>query len=275
MKRLKQIIGSVSAGAFALVLAAAPVSAATVAVNDLNTDGWEVYQRDSGTAEISSEFGSSAGFGEDALVLKTPLDNDKAQVMRTTSEAMPLSTFTASYNTYRSSASADTAVEGQAPSINVEVDVNGLETEGGFTTLVYEPIYQEGGATAVQEDTWQNWTAGDDSIWWSTNPITGALDRDTFVTLASIKAQNNAAVVLRYGVNQGGGNAGLVGAVDGFVVNGTTYDFEAPSQEPEEPEMPQTKDDCKKDGWRLYEVFKNQGDCVSWVATGGVNLSWY
>ena len=36
--------------------------------------------------------------------------------------------------------------------------------------------------------------------------------------------------------------------------------------------LPTTKDDCKKDGWKDFGVFKNQGDCVSFVATGGKNL---
>ena len=35
--------------------------------------------------------------------------------------------------------------------------------------------------------------------------------------------------------------------------------------------MPFGKDACKKGGWRSFGVFKNQGDCVSWVATGGKN----
>ena len=35
--------------------------------------------------------------------------------------------------------------------------------------------------------------------------------------------------------------------------------------------MPTSKDDCKKGGWQAFGVFKNQGDCVSWVATGGKN----
>lgn len=34
---------------------------------------------------------------------------------------------------------------------------------------------------------------------------------------------------------------------------------------------PTTKEDCKKGGWVAYGVFKNQGDCVSWIATGGSN----
>ena len=31
--------------------------------------------------------------------------------------------------------------------------------------------------------------------------------------------------------------------------------------------LPTTKDDCKQDGWQYFGVFKNQGDCVSSVAT--------
>ncbi len=32
-----------------------------------------------------------------------------------------------------------------------------------------------------------------------------------------------------------------------------------------------TKDGCKKGGWAAFGVFKNQGDCVSYFATGGRN----
>ncbi|MDH3397948.1 MAG: hypothetical protein OEM81_08980, partial [Acidimicrobiia bacterium] len=35
--------------------------------------------------------------------------------------------------------------------------------------------------------------------------------------------------------------------------------------------LPTTKDACKKGGWVGFGVFKNQGDCVSYVATGGKN----
>jgi hypothetical protein len=35
--------------------------------------------------------------------------------------------------------------------------------------------------------------------------------------------------------------------------------------------LPTTKEQCKKGGWRSFGVFKNQGDCVSFVATGGKN----
>jgi hypothetical protein len=32
-----------------------------------------------------------------------------------------------------------------------------------------------------------------------------------------------------------------------------------------------TKADCKRGGWKRWSVFKNQGKCVSYVATGGKN----
>jgi hypothetical protein len=35
--------------------------------------------------------------------------------------------------------------------------------------------------------------------------------------------------------------------------------------------QPTTTADCKNGGWKTYGVFKNQGDCVSFVATGGKN----
>jgi hypothetical protein len=35
--------------------------------------------------------------------------------------------------------------------------------------------------------------------------------------------------------------------------------------------LPTTGDQCKKGGWVAYGVFKNQGDCVSFVATKGKN----
>jgi choice-of-anchor C domain-containing protein len=36
--------------------------------------------------------------------------------------------------------------------------------------------------------------------------------------------------------------------------------------------LPISKGDCKKGGWEDFGVFKNQGDCVSYVATGGTNM---
>jgi len=35
--------------------------------------------------------------------------------------------------------------------------------------------------------------------------------------------------------------------------------------------LPANKEECKDGGWRNFGAFKNQGDCVSFVATGGRN----
>ena len=37
------------------------------------------------------------------------------------------------------------------------------------------------------------------------------------------------------------------------------------------PPLPTSRDQCKNGGWQTFGVFKNQGDCVSFVATGGTN----
>jgi hypothetical protein len=37
------------------------------------------------------------------------------------------------------------------------------------------------------------------------------------------------------------------------------------------PPLPTAKEQCENGGWQTYGLFKNQGDCVSFVATGGQN----
>ncbi len=48
------------------------------------------------------------------------------------------------------------------------------------------------------------------------------------------------------------------------LTNGRAVVFDAPV-------LPTSADQCKNGGWRSFGVFKNQGDCVSFVATGGKN----
>jgi hypothetical protein len=40
---------------------------------------------------------------------------------------------------------------------------------------------------------------------------------------------------------------------------------------PPPPPRPTSAEQCKNGGWKAYGLFKNQGDCVSYVATGGRN----
>ena len=37
------------------------------------------------------------------------------------------------------------------------------------------------------------------------------------------------------------------------------------------PNTPTSADQCKNGGWKSFGIFKNQGDCVSYVATHGKN----
>jgi len=48
------------------------------------------------------------------------------------------------------------------------------------------------------------------------------------------------------------------------LTNGRAVVFDAPP-------LPTSKEQCKNGGWRNFPQFKNQGDCVSFVATGGKN----
>ena len=49
---------------------------------------------------------------------------------------------------------------------------------------------------------------------------------------------------------------------------GNTSEF---AQDTSAVSLPTSKDQCRNGGWQTFGVFKNQGDCVSYVATGGKN----
>ncbi len=56
----------------------------------------------------------------------------------------------------------------------------------------------------------------------------------------------------------------LVGASAETLTSGRATVFDAPV-------LPTSKDQCRKGGWQNFSQFKNQGDCVSFVATKGKN----
>jgi hypothetical protein len=250
------------AAALAVVLAVTGAGAAAAATAVyLDSPGWTVSVRDTGSLSIDGTYGAPAGFGGNALVLRTPEGNDKAQFMKTAAgEDLDAAMADVSYSTYRDPASTASAV--QVPSINVVIDYNGAAADG-FTTLVFEPVYNtEQGP--ILAGTWQSWDADGQAKWWSTKNIPGVCDFNCFVPLSVILAANPEATLAGFGVNQGGGNPGLIGASDALTINGETFDFE-------KKVTLEGKDQCKDGGWTTSQdpVFVNQGDCVSYFASGG------
>ena len=252
----------------AVFVPVAVFAASTVTVNTTESQGWTkdpLYadNRPGGTLEITDTYGAPEGFGTSSLEIGTLTGASKSQLAHPLATPVKLADLNElSYSTYRSSTSTSVP-ESQLPAINLVIDYNGPDQAGGFSTLVFEPVYQEGGAAAITEDTWQNWDATGDAIWWSTRSIPGAATQSTYVTLNAIKAANPDATISSYIINQGSGNAGLYAAVDAFNFNGTVYNFEL------KPFKATSKEQCKNDGWRndFVTVYKNQGDCVSSVAS--------
>ena len=237
---LTRTLGAGTAIAAALVLGlAAPAQAASTVIVTESTaaaQGWNEFVRDSGALDWSAE----------GLVLSTPLTNDKVQLGRAYSGTLASITELA----YETSVVNPGSIPEQRAALNLAVDVNG-DVAGGFTTLVYEPVYNGGSLDAVR---------GGEAIWWSTRSIPGVpLAFDSFVSLADITAANPDAVVQAVIINQGGGNPGLVSLVPSLTLNGTTFRFTA------DPAPLTSKADCKQGGWTtsVAPVFRNQGECVS------------
>ena len=75
--------------------------------------------------------------------------------------------------------------------------------------------------------------------------------------------ENNETVVLTLAA----GTGYAIGGANNDTV--TIADNDGPTTTP--GNRPTAKDQCKQGGWETFGVFKNQGDCVSWFATGGKN----
>ena len=234
------------------------------------TDNWVLYKRNLGDGAIRTGPATPpSGIG--SYELTTPTGADKATLFNFDHIGTSLSDINQiGYSTYRTAGTLQ-----QVAALNIQVDVNGTATPGGFTTLVFEPVYNTNQGTVV-DGAWQTWDAylGGNAIWWSSNPIPGAPNRDTFVSWQSIVANNPDAVIVGgFGVNQGSGNPALTTAVDnlslgygGAEATCVTYDFE-PFR------VATSRDDCKDGGFQNVKradgsSFKNQGQCVQYVNTG-------
>lgn len=180
------------------------------------------YDRGAGSRAFSDRLGAPSGGGTGALVLSTPSDEDKIQFV-TRELSGPLGRFAdTSYWTRRDAAStsAPTAV----PSFQIAADIDGGDLEPqDLHVLTFIP--SRGGNEWTKQD------AG--SGRWCVTRQVGGLDAyragcpaGERRTIAEIVREHPGATALAAGVNQGGGNEGLVAAVDLIHVGSTTYDVE-------------------------------------------------
>src|SRR3954451_16200699 len=161
------------------------------AENTPPTKNWVLYNRNAGTGAF--EYGPAAPpLGAGSLGLVTPTGADKVTLFNYDHVGTKLADVTAiAYDTYRKDGS-----DQQVAALNIEVDANG-SAPGGFTTLVFEPVYNTDQG-AVVSGQWHHWDAfnGGNAIWWSSNPIQSAPNRDTFVSWNTIVGANPNAVIV-------------------------------------------------------------------------------
>jgi hypothetical protein len=297
---MRRILSIVTGGAVVLSLVAATSASAasTVVVRPSSMGSWSAQTRDPGGVPAAMNDPYCHGsmtfvtgpatppLGVGSAELRTgngTTGGDCSTELRNSAySGVKLSSLTAlTYYTYVRSNNGQ-----QFPYMELNIDTSGT----GATpddALFFEPPYQApgaGGADCAHQGatvmlTWQRWDALT-GCWWSGN---GTLNPGTSSgTLTDyLAAFPNARIV---NSSTGGGVHLLMGFAspsdpfDGNVdavtigVSGssTTYDFE--------PNLPQptNKDQCKGNGWMSYAdaagtPFKNQGDCVSYVATKGHN----
>ena len=227
-------LGSASADTTAVTAAAASstevVTEADVVRQPENTpptNDWVIYTRTPASTAVFQNGPGTPPAGTGSLTFGTPTGADKVVAFNYDHVGTKLADIdNMGYSTYRSAGSPV-----QVASINIEVDYNGA-APGGFTTLIFEPIYNTTQGT-LANNVWQTWDAykGGQAIWWSSRAIPGVCAFDCFVPWSAIVAANPDATILGgYGVNQGSGNPGLVTSVDalafGTAAADTVYDFE-------------------------------------------------
>ncbi|HKY05111.1 MAG TPA: hypothetical protein VJQ56_09480 [Blastocatellia bacterium] len=239
------------------------------AENTPPTNNWVLYTRNAGNGVFRVGPGQPP-LGVGSFETLTPTGADKVTLFNFDHVGTPLSEIDRlGYATYRAANEADN--DAQLPAINIQVDING-DAPGGFTTLVFEPVYNTTQG-AIEDNTWQTWDAfnGGQAIWWSSNPIPGAPNRDTFVTWDTIVNLNPDAVILGgFGINQGSGNPALTASTDALTIG---YGDECVTYNFDPFEVAASKDACKNGGWKTLRradgsAFKNQGDCIQYVNTG-------
>jgi hypothetical protein len=170
----------------------------------------------------SANFGpaSHPPFGDGSLGLRTGSPQDKAVFGNQTDFAGdPLNGInTVKYSVFTTGENRDASAE-NLPNVQFEVDPNGPGTAGGFSTLTFAPTEQPPG--------WSEIDASTDQRWYYTGSFgtTSECNQTTYCTLEGAKAAAPDATIYTVQLSKCRDYA-FSGAVDGLVLNDTTYDFE-------------------------------------------------
>ena len=196
------------------------------------TRSWVFYYRFILTSTGAFVLGpGNPPLGVGSFEMRTPSSADKGTLFNFDHVGTRISDITAiSYATYRNQPTPGGVA---LPSINIQIDKNGGAIPSVvFMTLVYEPYINN---VSIQDGVWQTWNTIP-GIWWATRPITrpdGTVCQPHSCTLSwseIVAAMPNATILGGFGVNQGSGNGGLVGATDALTIgyggNTWVYDFE-------------------------------------------------
>jgi hypothetical protein len=244
--------------ACALVAGSTAIASSTVVVTPASTQGWSASTQPGGQVDFVADASAPSGGG--ALRLTTDATATAEAQYAHSEDSVPL--WQVSEMSYFTKQNA-----GGAPSYQLSVHLNGGTL--GATTLVFEPS-RNADQGAVVPGSWQQWNVATGHFWSSRSvscPYGFVLEGGggfPLYTLDDVVGMCPDAVVSGVGVDTAG--PGFDAEADLVDFDGTGYDFET-------NQVPQTKDDCKKRGWRDFRradgsSFKNQGDCVQYVNTG-------
>ncbi len=155
-----------------------------------------------------------------------------------------------------------------------------------FATLVYEPTWNGPTSTSASPastnpatDEWTAVTIDEDTgLFWTTggfgfaNTAGGPPIKTLAEWRTALSSDFGDAVLFQVSVGVGSFNQGQIGYFDDVDIShafgsgfNESYDFEPPIGPPLD------KTECMAGGWMTFNTptFRNQGDCVSFVATGG------
>jgi hypothetical protein len=169
--------------------------------------------------------------GRGSLELTTVDSSGHQQHLETQQRGAPIASVSQmGYWTYRHPESTGNPLVVAALNMEVLTNPSGSGGTFGYTTLVFEPIYNQ--PPPVTSGSWQAWDAfrSGTALWWSTHAIPGVCAQLCLVPWSVIVATNPQAVVFSYGVNQGSTNPGITSNVDALYIATHTdawvYDFE-------------------------------------------------